>query len=321
MAFRVLNMLDVSSCPDVLDPLRSIGEVVTLEPNQTTLAERIGEFDAYLASLHARVDIEVLRRADRLRLIATPSTGTDHIDLEGACQREIEVLSLKNDTEFLRSLTATAELAWALVLNVARRLPCAIEAARAGRWARDEFRGRQLSGKTLGIIGYGRLGTMVAHYGLAFGMRVFACDPRPVQPEEGVQMVDRDTLLRESDVISIHIHLTSRTRGLIDRTAFTKMKPGAIVINTSRGAVIDEVALLSALDEGRIAGAGLDVIEGEWRDDLDRHPLVRYARTYQNLVITPHVGGVTHESQRLAISYTIDKIVRFLKGHGRPEPL
>ena len=185
MRWRVLNLLDLAPCPEALRPLASVAEVVSLPPNPKLIAKRIGEFDGCLASLHLRMDKTILSQAKRLRVIATASTGTDHLDLDYARKRGIAVLSLKNDTEFLNSITATAELAWALLLAVARRLPGSVAAARRGNWARDEFRGNQLSGKVLGIVGYGRLGRMVGEFGKAFRMRVLACDVRPVEPARG----------------------------------------------------------------------------------------------------------------------------------------
>ncbi|WP_428938599.1 2-hydroxyacid dehydrogenase [Fontivita pretiosa] len=306
-------MADTAACPDVFAPLAEVGaEVVTLAADQQVLLERIGEFDAYFASLQVRADAQVLARAPRLRVIATASTGTDHIDLAAARQRNIAVLSLKDDTAFLNQLTATAELAWALLLATVRRLPAAVAAARQGIWGRDRFRGHQLSGKTLGVLGYGRLGRIVAEYGKAFRMRVLACNDTEVSPAPGVQMVSFDTLLRESDVLSIHIHLTDRNRKLINRNAIQRMKPGCVLINTSRGGIIDEPALLEALQTGHLAGAGLDVIDGEWEPDLANHPLLRYAREHENLVITPHIGGVTYESQRMAFAHTVEKLRNFL---------
>ena len=306
-------MADVSECPDVLDSLAEVAEVVSLQADQSVLLERISEFDAYLASLQVRVTREVLERAERLRVIATPSTGLDHIDVPFAESRKVVVLSLRHDTEFLDSITATAELAWALLLATVRRLPWAFDAAKAGHWARDEFRGHQLSGKVLGILGYGRLGRIVAEYGKAFRMRVIACDVRQVKPAEGVRLVDFDTLLRESDVLSLHIHLTDENRGIINAEAFAKMKPGAVLVNTSRGAIIDERAFLDALVSGQLAGAGVDVIEGEWDEDLSRHPLIRYANEHENLVISPHIGGVTHESQRMVYEHTVSKLLDYLE--------
>jgi D-3-phosphoglycerate dehydrogenase / 2-oxoglutarate reductase len=318
MRYRILNMADLTASPDALGPLERLGEVVSLPASREALLEAVAGFDAYFASLVVRADAEVLERAGRLRAIATPSTGLDHIDLTEAARRGIAILSLKDDTEFLSRVTATAELAWGLLLAVVRRLPGATAAARRGDWARDRFRGRQLSGKTLGVLGYGRLGRMVARYGLAFGMRVLACDVRAVQPEAGVEMTSFDSLLRESDVLSVHVHLTEANRGLVSAGAIAKMKPGAVLLNTSRGAIVDESALLAALESGRLAGAGLDVIHGEWDADLANHPLIRYAAGHENLVITPHVGGVTHESQAMTLEHTARKLAAYLEGLHEP---
>jgi D-3-phosphoglycerate dehydrogenase len=314
---RLLNMADVSACPAVFDALAPEIETVSVPPSHAILLERIAEFDIYFASLHTKADRDVLARAERLKLIATPSTGLDHIDLNAAEERGITVLSLRNDIEFLNSLTATAELAWALLLATVRRLPWACAAAWEGRWARDEFRGHQLSGRTLGVLGYGRLGRIVAEYGKTFRMRVLACDCKPVLKEPGVTLVDFKTLLAESDVLSIHIHLTAENQRLIGRSAFAQMKPGAILINTSRGGIVDEDAMIEALAAGRLAGAGLDVIDGEWRPDLAQHPLIAWSREHQNLVISPHIGGVTFESQKAAIEYTVEKVRRWAEEQNR----
>ena len=148
-------------------------------------------------------------------------------------------------------------------------------------------------------------------------MRVLGCDTQPVTVAN-VEMVSFDHLLAQSDVLSIHIHLTEENRKLIDRQVFARMKPGAILINTSRGAIIDEAALIEALDRGTLAAAGLDVIDGEWREDLPQHPLIVYANTHDNLVISPHLGGVTYESQEMAFGAAAQKLVDFICQKGCP---
>jgi D-3-phosphoglycerate dehydrogenase len=310
---RVLSMADTADCDDVLDPLRRVAEVIVRAADQAELSRSIDECDVYLAALQVRLDAQTLDRVTRLKAIATPSTGLDHIDIAAAQRRGIAVLSLRDDKQFLNQLTATAELAWALLLSVMRRLPWAVQAAHSGDWARDRFRGHQLSGKTLGIIGYGRLGAMVAEFGKAFRMRAIATDVTSNPPAADVEMMPLDRLLPLADVISIHVHLTDQTRGMLGRTQFARVKRGAVLINTSRGAIVDEAALLDALNDGTLLGAGLDVIDGEWRDDLQQHPLIRYAATHQNLVISPHIGGVTYESQRLAYARTVEMILNFLR--------
>lgn len=305
--FHILNMDDSPYTAEMFREWHDIAEVDCVAPDEAELLRIIPRYDAYLCSLKVRVTRDVIDRAQRLKVIATPSTGTDHIDTEYAASRGIAVISLKHEADFLDQLTATAELSWGLLLGVVRKIPWAFAEAKQGKWARDAFRGMQLSGKTLGVLGCGRLGRMVARYGNAFRMRVIAYDVKPVR-EEDVEQVDWETFLAQSDIISIHIHLTPGNVRLLDKKAFGQMKQGVVVINTSRGAVIDEEALLEALRAGKVAAAGLDVIDGEWNDDLERHPLIRYAQSHDHVLISPHIGGITRESNRLAYQYTLDML-------------
>jgi D-3-phosphoglycerate dehydrogenase len=305
-------MWDVAHLPGVLDPLNAIADVTLLPPDQQVLLNEIEHFDIYLTALKTRSDKEVLARAKRLKVILTPSTGLDHIDMQEAKSRGIKVLHIRHDYDMLKKVTATAEMAWALMLAAQRKLPAAAAAANQGYWGRDTFRGHQVAYQTLGILGYGRLGEIVADYGKAFRMNVLACDLKEFSAP-GVRRVDFETLLRESDVLSIHIHLTEENRGLIGRQQLAMMKPGSVLVNTSRGAIIDEEALVDALNDGPLRAAGLDVVHGEWDANLYDHPLIRHARTHDNLVIVPHLGGITHESQRISSEHCVQKLLTYLK--------
>lgn len=311
---KLLCVADVGPFPETLDPVREVANLVCIPPDRDTMRREIREAAALIPSLAVRADKEMLDAAPHLKVIATPTTGLDHLDLETAAARGIAILSLKNDRAFLDSITATAELAWGLLLAVVRKIPAGFDAAKQGEWARDRFRGHQLSGKTFGILGYGRLGTMVGQYARAFRLRVLACDVRPMTAD-GIAFVDIETLFRESDIVSLHVHLTPENRGLVSRRLLGLMKPGAVLINTSRGAIVDESALLEALAAGKLGGAGLDVIDGEW-SDVARHPLVQYARGHDNLVISPHVGGITWESQAATLRHTAVKLRRYLLEKG-----
>jgi len=312
---KILCMHETEAYPETLDPLREIGEVVCEEADQQRLIETIGEYDAYVCALSVRVNADVLENAKKLKVIATSSTGTDHLDLDLIEKKGITVLSNKREIDMLSEITCTAELAFGLLLGVVRHIPWAYDAAKQGFWARDVFRGHQLNGKTFGIVGVGRLGTMSAQYARAFRMRVLGCDIKKIELP-WVKQVDMDTLLAESDFITLHVHLTDDTRGMIGRDEFAKMKDGAVLINTSRGALIDEDAFLEALESGKLGGAGADVIHGEWDKDLFHHPLIRYARTDYNLLIVPHIGGVTFESQSSTLRFTAEKLARWMKEHG-----
>ena len=180
----------------------------------------------------------------------------------------------------------------------------------AGDWG-PLIVGRQLSGHTLGVLGVGRLGRMTVEYGKAFRMRVLGCDRRGVDVP-GVEAVDFDTLLAESDAVSIHIHMTDDNRHLFNADTFARMKTGAVLINTSRGDIIDEAALLAALDSGQLGAFGSDVLHDEWRPDMANHPIIRYARDHDNVVLTPHIGGATYKSIHDARVFSAKKLAHFL---------
>jgi D-3-phosphoglycerate dehydrogenase / 2-oxoglutarate reductase len=309
---RVLNTLKLEGCPQAIEAFAGIATVETVNADYGAVLERIGEADAYLAALSVKVDRGLLERAGRLKVIGSPATGTDHLDLPAIRAAGITCFDIARELELLRGFTATSELAFALILMLNRRLLEATAAARGGDWARERFTGFQLSGKVLGILGMGRLGRITARIGAGFGMRILAHDIRP-DGEPGTQWTDLETLCRQADVLSVHVHLTEATRGLVGERELSLMKPTALLINTSRGGIVDEAALLRALQSGRIAGAGLDVIDGEWRTDLDAHPLIRHARDASNLVITPHIGGATVESIYGARIFMARKVAEFLR--------
>ncbi len=310
---RILCMVDLEPYPDVRAYLEQHAGLTIEPPDENRLVELIPDYDAYFGHIHVRVARTVIERgAPRLKAVASPTTGTDHIDLAACAEYGIEVVCIKTEYDLLRTFTATAELAWGLLISVMRELPAAHGRAISGHWDRDLFTGHQLRGKTLGILGYGRLGTMVAEYGKAFQMRVITHDIKPFEAY-GVEPVDFDTLIHESDVLSLHIHLTPDTEQIIGRSEIARMKPGAVLINVSRGALVDEVALVEALESGQLGGAGVDVITDEWSDDLANHPVIRYAASYRNLIVSPHIGGSTYETNRDARMFTAQKLVAYLE--------
>jgi D-3-phosphoglycerate dehydrogenase len=319
MRWRVLKIGGSSSLPTAYDPLLEVADIITVKATREEVVKGIADCDACLCGLDLRLGRDILKHATRLRMIAFPATGRDHIDLEYAAQRGIGIMSLKDDTDFLGNVTSTAEMAWALMLATVRHLPWAFDAAKDGRWRGSGLpRGHQIAGKTLGILGYGRLGRIVGQYGRAFRMRVLAHDVREVTPEEGIGIVDLDTLLRESDILSLHIHLQGNEH-FVNQAFFDRMKSGAVLINTSRGGIIDEDVFISALKSGKLAGAAVDVIDGEWGPNLQSHPLIQYANEHQNLIISPHIAGATVEAQEMTLAHTVGKLRRFLESLNEAE--
>lgn len=294
--------------------LRALGQLDERSLTRAELLGCIGAYDVLIVRFSWRIDQELLDAATRLRVIVTAATGLEHVDLAYAQRRGVTVLSLQGEAEFLQRIPATAEHTWALLLALVRRIPWAYEAVLHGRWDRDGFRGRELSGRRLGLVGLGRVGRQVARFGKGFDMVVAAYDPHAEAWVDGVERFQQlPELLRQSDVVSLHVSSNEQTRGLIGAQELAQLPPGALLINTSRGSLIDEGALVTALAQGRLAGAAVDVIASEY-DEAARqgHPLLRYARDHQNLLITPHVGGATLESMERTEVFMAQKLRRWL---------
>lgn len=282
----------------------------------------IGGFDVLITRFGVTVDKEIICAGGRLKAIVTAATGVDHIDVAAASERGVEVLSLRGETEFLKNVHASAEHTWALLMALIRKIPAAVKSVEQGGWNRGLFRGHELFGKVLGIVGFGRIGEKVAHYGLAFGMEVLVYDPyREGTPLPLKQCKTSLELFSKSDVVSLHVPLNDETTGLVGQKEFEAMKPGAYFINTSRGAVIHEPALLKALSSGRIGGAAVDVLSDESKlREKKPHPLVEYARTHANLLVTPHIGGATWESMEKTEIFVAEKLKTFLEDRGLLDP-
>ncbi|MGD0709114.1 MAG: NAD(P)-dependent oxidoreductase [Anaerolineaceae bacterium] len=295
-----------------LETYRSLGEVDLGPLDNDALASKVAGYDVLVIRLGHVIGRALLEKTGKLKVVVTPTTGLDHIDLDTAAEKQVTVLSLKGETEFLRSIPATAELTWGLLLALVRHIPQAYPSVLKGEWQRDRFRGHDLSGKTLGIVGLGRIGEKTARYGQAFGMRVIAFDPHRTDWLPGVEKMNSlKELLRRSEVLLIHVPLEKDTTGMIGAKELALLPPGAVLVNTSRGAILDETALLQALKNGHLAGAALDVIQNEAGFGA-RSPLVAYAKAHGNLLLTPHLGGATVESMAMTEAFMADKLKRFL---------
>jgi D-3-phosphoglycerate dehydrogenase len=314
---RILNAEPSKYSEEAKAILRSIGELDEFALTREQLLCRLNNYNVLIVRLGFQVDRDVMDASDSLKVIVTATTGLDHIDVSYAETREIEVLSLQGEKEFLRSVPATAEHTWALLLSLLRRIPQAYASVLQGQWNRDAFCGRDLKSKRLGIIGLGRIGEKVSRFGQAFEMEVGAYDPHPKSCPAGVQQFHSlEKLLGRSDVLTLHVPLVAETSGMIGREELSLLPADAVLINTSRGEIIDETALVDALTRGQLAGAALDVICGE-RDARSRQssPLVQFALENSNLLITPHIGGVTAESMAETELFMANKLKAYLNQH------
>ena len=284
--------------------LNAIGTVTYAKPSQEELSSLVADSEILVVQLGLTIDTSVIDAAPNLKYIATATTGLDHIDIEHAESKGVKIVSLKGETEFLNSITSTSELALGLMIALARNIPAAASSVENGAWNREGHRGQTLSGKTLGVVGMGRLGKLMAQYGEGLGMNVIFTDPDVeggVSPEE---------LLKESDVISIHVHLQEDTENMIGDASIKLMKPTALLINTARGKIVDETAIMKALDASTLAGYATDVLSDElsFEDGNATSDLIEYAKTHRNVIITPHIGGTTLESREATDIFIAQKL-------------
>lgn len=315
---RILNLEPDGYAPQARAILDTLGTVTDGPMTRAALGAEIGHYDAVIVRLGHRLDAEILAKAVRLKAIVSATTGLTHIDLDRAKAQGIAVLSLQGERAFLDTVFATAEHTWGLLLALLRHIPASSRSVQSGDWNRDRFKGRELNGKTLGILGCGRLGSKVAGYGAAFGMEVLVADIRPVDLSVfggKVRQVPAEELYARADILSLHIPYDQSTHRRIGAQAFAAMKTGAVLVNTARGEVVDETALLDALRSGKLAAAALDVLSGEnsgdphWRET---DPLIAWAREHPNLLITPHLGGATAESMEKTEIFMAEKFQRFV---------
>lgn len=285
--------------PETLELMRSHFNITTLEDPSFDTDAVLRNTEVLMAPLGFQVDKQKIDRCQNLKMIASSTLSIPHIDEKYASAKGIQTIHLGDEKEFLGMITPTAEMAFGLIIAITRFLPWACKAALDARWGGRPFGRRtpkMLSNMSLGIIGLGRLGRMVASYGTAFGMKVYYYSPNSRNPAyERCESLTE--LARLSDVVSLHAHHIRETEKMIDSWFFQSMRPGSYFVNTARGALVDEKALLEALTSGHLGGAALDVLAAEYdagfKQKLYHHPLVNYARENENLIITPHYAGAT----------------------------
>jgi D-3-phosphoglycerate dehydrogenase len=263
----------------------------------------IGGYDALVVRSATKVTRELLEAAEKLRVVGRAGIGVDNIDVKSATARGVVVMNTPNGNAI-----TTAEHAIALMFALARQLPVASASTKAGKWEKNRFLGVELAGKTLGLIGCGNIGSIVADRAIGLKMRVIAYDPYLTEKRAlalGVQKVTLEELLARADVITLHAPLTDATRNILSRQALAATKPGVRIINCARGGLIDETALAEALQSGHVAGAALDVFENE---PATASPLF----AFENVVCTPHLGAATVEAQENVALQVAEQVSAFL---------
>jgi D-3-phosphoglycerate dehydrogenase len=295
---------------DAIDKLREQHDVVcAFNAKDDVLKKEIKDRDALIFRSGVQITAEVMACAPDLKLIIRAGSGVDNIDLEYVRRKQIHFVRIPGP-----GAKAVAELSFALMLALSRNVMEADRLTRQGIWAKHEMTGYLLTGKILGIVGAGNIGSRVGSLGAAWGMKVLGCveHPSPVVAmrlqEMGINLTDMDHVLSESDFVSIHVPLKDSTRNLVDAEALAKMKPGSVLINLARGGVVDESALVKALERGHLRGAALDVHQSEGNGKIS--PLA----DFKNVILTPHIGAGTFDSQREIGEIVIESINSFMDG-------
>jgi len=305
-------MVKILVCDTIHDDgvkmLQDAGFEVELDTKVTpeALLEKIGGYDAMVVRSRTKVTREVIMAGKKLKAIARAGVGLDNIDLPAAKEKGVEVF---NSPE--APCNAVAELVLGMMLNMARMINEADAGMKQGKWEKNRLTGFEIQGKTLGIIGFGRIGYMLGKKAKCLGMRVLAFDVmmdklQHFVDEINAESVSLDKLYAESDFITVHVPLLPQTKGMISTEQFNKMKNGVHVINAARGGIIDETALKAALDSGKVRGASLDVYEQE--PDPDQELVCR-----ANVICTPHIGAGSEEAQVGNSTVVAEKLIKFFK--------
>ncbi|MGH9826059.1 MAG: phosphoglycerate dehydrogenase [Blastocatellia bacterium] len=293
-----------------VDRLRStsgltVDERPDISPDE--LARVIGDYDALIVRSKSQVTAGILEAGGRLKVVARAGTGVDNVDVSAATRRGVIVMNAAEG-----NTVTTAEHAVAMLMALARQIPQATASMKAGKWEKKRFLGHELMGKTLGVVGVGKIGRAVAQRAAGLGMSVIGFDPYftgEAASKLGIEMAPLDDVFSRADFITVHTPLTEETRGIIGRAAFEKMKPGVRVINCARGGLVDEAALVEAMKSGKVAGAALDVFEQE--PPPKDSPLL----ALDEVIVTPHLGASTEEAQISVANIVADQLIDYFK-HG-----
>jgi len=319
MKFKILNIDPKDYSKEAKTIVNEFAIMDELVLNRDELLNCINNYDGLITRFSHILDKEILKKASNLKVIGTATTGLNHIDVEAAQRMNIKIISLNGEREFLNNIYATAEFTWGLILSLIRKIPFATYEVLNYGWDRDIFKGTELNDHTLGIIGYGRIGSKIANYAICFGMNVKVYDPFVKSSDLKVKFVSLENLLSSSDIITVHVPYQESTINLLGKNEFDLLKKNCYIINTSRGGIIDEDILYNYLINGGIAGAALDVVKDEYMQDkkwLKTNKLIEYSRNHHNLIITPHLGGATWESMEKTEIFIANKLKKFFNQEG-----
>jgi D-3-phosphoglycerate dehydrogenase / 2-oxoglutarate reductase len=311
--------LDSKEIPEIVfRKLSSLGTIIRLNLNHPSqrqeVKNQLKDATVLWVALGQRIDEELLVYGAKIKDIVTVTTGLSHLDIDYIKDRGIRIHSLRGEQDFLEQLSATAEHTWALILGLQRKIFPSYQDVVKGHWRREGFKGHELFGRTIGIIGIGRLGRKVAGFAHAFGMNVLGYDTNPERIPDYVTITSSiESLIEKSDVVTLHIHATTTNHKLLSAKLLSHMNTDSLLVNTSRGELIDEGELVALLKNNKIAGYAADVVNNECSES--KSPLQEYATSApHNLILTPHLGGYTWESRKKSEIFMANKFLTFKLG-------
>lgn len=309
----IICITPIKHIKGVYENLSSLGDVI-YEPYITydELKEKITEPGNAITTIFTnpnkqtfKLDEELLKYSTVSHII-TASTGLNHIDMD--YMKNFYVHSLTTEYDIIERISSTAEHAFSLMMSLIRNIPKSFDDVKNGNWDYEKFIGTQLGGKRIGVIGYGRLGKMMIRYCWGFGMIPAIYDPYK-------DYDDLDSVLKQSDIISLHVHVTDETKHMVDKKFLDSMKKGSYIINTSRGEIVNETDIIESLESGHLAGYATDVVDDEF-GNIENSELIKRTKDL-NIIVTPHIGGMTREAQEIAYNGVIDKFKKDNKRYNR----
>ena len=307
MTTRIIAITPIRHILGVVKQLESIGELTIFDdPSPADLIEVVHDYEVIFTNPNKSkiyLDEEVFKYSPNLKVVCTASTGTNHINKVHLRNHSIDLLSLTEERSVIDRISSTAEHALALTMSAIRNIPSSFKTVLEGEWDYEDHIGRQVDQLTIGVIGYGRLGKKYTNYMLALGAKVLVFDPyQEVNMDEIEKVETLDQLFQLSDIISIHVHVTDETISMINKKLLDRAKKDVLLINTSRGEIINEDDLIDFLSSNPNAKAAVDVISNEITGK-DKSPLLSYSLNSNQVIITPHIGGMTQEAQQIAYNH------------------
>ena len=313
----ILVITPIKHINGLVNKMKTIGNTVLLDdPTEKEVFKIISNFEIIFTNPNkSKVYIgkKLIDKSNKLKIIVTASTGLIHIDTDYARKKKIKVISLTKEHKILKTVTSTAEHALALTMVGLRNIYSGFNSVKNYQWNYENFIGRQVNKLTIGVVGYGRLGLMYANYFLALNARVIVFDPYvKIKNNKILQVKNINSLIEESDVISFHIHASKKNINFFDNKQFKNLKKNVLIINTSRGEIINEKNLLIHLKKNHKTRYYTDVLSDEYVNKKS-NDLIKYSKVSDQILITPHIGGMTTEAQEIAYNHAVKLLIKFLK--------